>query len=297
MTLKHLKIYLAVYRTENVTRAAQDLHMTQPAVTRAIQEIEHYYGVRLFERINRRLYVTEIGREFYAYALHITDSFHQMERELRNWDEFGILRLGTSISIGSHLLPRVLTQGKQRHPTLNIQTTVSNAQNLKNALLDNRLDFAVMEGGFNHELLETRFLSRDCLVPVLPPDHPRRGTDVSLAQLTEGPLLLREPGSAGREFVDHVFALHGISAQPVMESISTHVILQSVHAGLGLSFLPRHLVLEHIRSGFVSTCRLTDEQFLRENHLVWHRHKFLTQSAKDIMSIFQEEARREEQSE
>lgn len=290
MTLKHMKIYLEVYKTENVTRAAQHLHMTQPAVTRAIQEIEHYYGVRLFERINRRLYVTEVGREFYAYALHIADSFEQMERELRNWDEFGVLRLGTSVTIGNVMLPGVLSQARQRYPMLKIQTTVSNAQHLQAALLDNRLDFAVMEGGVNNELLEAQAFARDRLLPVLPPDDLRRGKTVTLKELTRGPLLLREAGSAGRSFVDHVFDLHGISAQPVMESISTQAILQAVHAGLGVAFLPDRLVHSSIERGFVSSCGISDETFARENLLVWHKHKFLTQSAKEIMQIFREAA-------
>ena len=69
MTLRHLRVFLAVYQTQNVTRAAERLHMTQPTVTRAVQELERYYGVRLFERINRRLYITQSGRQLYALSL------------------------------------------------------------------------------------------------------------------------------------------------------------------------------------------------------------------------------------
>ena len=75
MTIRHILIFLAVYRAMSVTKAAERLHMTQPAVTRAIQEIERYYGVCLFERLNRRLYVTKSGEALYAYALHIEDTF------------------------------------------------------------------------------------------------------------------------------------------------------------------------------------------------------------------------------
>lgn len=75
MTLRHLRVFLAVYQTQNVTRAAERLHMTQPTVTRAVQELERYYGVRLFERINRRLYITQSGRQLYARAVHIVGSF------------------------------------------------------------------------------------------------------------------------------------------------------------------------------------------------------------------------------
>lgn len=286
MTLRHMKIYLAVYQTENVTRAARELNMTQPAVTRAIQEIEHYYGIRLFERINRRLSVTELGKEFYAYALHIVDSFDQMERELRNWDEFGLLRVGTSVSIGNFLLPRVLAAFRRSHPNLRVKAQVSNGQSLQNALLENRLDFAVIEGNVSNELLNTSVIGEDRLVPVLPPEDPHRGQAVPLKELMGQPLLLREIGSVGRSFLDHVFALHGITAAPVLESISTQALLQAVHTGLGVSFLPEQLVRERIAGGFVSTCTVTDETFCRSNHLVWHRNKHLTPSAKQLMELF-----------
>lgn len=118
MTLRHMKIFLAVYQTQHITKAAQQLRMTQPAVTRAIQEIESYYGIRLFERINRKLYITQTGTMFYTYAVHIVDSFDQMEKGLRDWDQLGLLRVGTTIALGTDLLPRVLVRFQQSHPNL-----------------------------------------------------------------------------------------------------------------------------------------------------------------------------------
>ena len=82
MTIRHIRIFIAVYRAMNMTRAAEELHMAQPAVTRAIQEMEHYYGVRLFERLGRHLAATECAKELYGYAVHIDDTFAVMERRL-----------------------------------------------------------------------------------------------------------------------------------------------------------------------------------------------------------------------
>ena len=85
MTIRHIRIFIAVYRAMNMTRAAEELHMAQPAVTRAIQEMENYYGVRLFERLGRHLAATECAKELYGYAVHIDDTFAVMERRLRGW--------------------------------------------------------------------------------------------------------------------------------------------------------------------------------------------------------------------
>lgn len=121
MTIRHIRIFLEVCRTMNVTRAAENLYMTQPAVSRSIHEIEQVYGVRLFERLNQRLYLTDSGRRMRAYAVHIVDTFDQMERELSDGDERGMLRIGASITLGNYELPGVVRRMKQERPSLRLQ--------------------------------------------------------------------------------------------------------------------------------------------------------------------------------
>ena len=108
MTLRHMKIFTAVFRNSNITRAAEELHLAQPSVSLAIKELEEYYGIRLFERIGRGISPTEGAKEFYGYALHIVSLFDEMEIKIKNWDTLGTLRLGTSIAIGTHILPILL---------------------------------------------------------------------------------------------------------------------------------------------------------------------------------------------
>lgn len=102
MTLRHIRIFLAVCENgNNTTRAARALYLAQPAVSRAVAELEEYYGVRLFDRIGRRLYLTEAGRRMWEYAVHICGLFDDLEKGLRGWDEQGVLRVGASIN-GTH---------------------------------------------------------------------------------------------------------------------------------------------------------------------------------------------------
>lgn len=284
MTLRHMKIFLAVYQAQQITKAARQLCMTQPAVTRAIQEIEAYYGVRLFERINRKLYITQTGTMFYTYAVHIVDCFDQMEKGLRDWDQLGVLRVGATIALGTDLLPKVLVRFQRANPSLQIRSVVSNGAALQQALLDNQLDFAVIEGSVGQEELASRAIAPDRLVLILPPNDPRaKWEHLALRDLADDPFLLRDKGSVGRAFLERVFALHELPLQPVMESVSTQAIIQAVHLGLGISFLPERLVAEAIRSGVVATKQLDDESFQRENHIVWHKQKFLTASARALM--------------
>lgn len=287
MTLRHLRVFLAVYQTQNVTRAAERLHMTQPTVTRAVQELERYYGVRLFERINRRLYITQSGRQLYARAVHIVGSFDRMEKELKNWDEFGLLRIGATPTLASVLLPKTLMTFEKKHPKLRVRCSVENGTHLQEALADDRLDFALIEGEVAAEHLHAEPFSEDRLILLLPPDDPRRNAPaLTLRELAESPLLLREKGSMGRSFLDRVFAAHDLPLEPLMESISTHAIIQAVHAGLGISFLPQRLIRHSVESGFVATRAVDDEPFVRRNFAVWHEDKFLTRSAWELLEDF-----------
>ena len=287
MTLRHLRVFLAVYQTQNVTRAAERLHMTQPTVTRAVQELERYYGVRLFERINRRLYITQSGRQLYARAVHIVGSFDRMEKELKNWDEFGLLRIGATPTLASVLLPKTLMTFEKKHPKLRVRCSVENGTHLQEALADDRLDFALIEGEVAAEHLHAEPFSEDRLILLLPPDDPRRNASaLTLRELAESPLLLREKGSMGRSFLDRVFAAHDLPLEPLMESISTHAIIQAVPAGLGISFLPQRLIRHSVESGFVATRAVDDEPFVRRNFAVWHEDKFLTRSARELLEDF-----------
>ena len=286
LTIRHLRVFVAVCRARSVTRAAEALHMTQPAVTRAVQELERYYGVRLFERINRRLSPTACGERFYAQALHIVDSFDGMERGLRNWEEHGVLRVGATITLGTVLLPEAVAAFQRQHPGMRVEARVARGEEIRRALHDNRIDLALIEGGAADDDLVQEPLSQDRLVLITPPDDPLLKRErLLLADLRDCRLLLRETGSAGRALLEHVFAVHGVPLVPIWESASTRALVQAVAAGLGIAFLPERLVRDDLLAGRVCSRPVEDEPFRRDNGIVWHRNKFLTPSALAFLSL------------
>jgi len=145
MTLRHLKIFIAICDNDfNTTKAAASLHMAQPAVSLALSEIEKYYGVKLFDRIGRRLSITEAGKRFHEYASRITLLFDDMEKGMRDWDTFGKLRVGASIAIGSRFLPEYVSRFYETHPGTDVQVLVAPTDQLEQKLLSNELDFALI---------------------------------------------------------------------------------------------------------------------------------------------------------
>ena len=146
MTLRHLEIFCAVCAQGSFTRAAEKLNMAQPAVSAAVRELEEYYGVKLFDRISRRLYLTEAGKRFQQYASHVASLFDDMEKEMRDWEALGVLRIGASITIGSWLLPGYVKRFSKKYPGMDVRVSVEQSERLEKRLLNNELDFALMEG-------------------------------------------------------------------------------------------------------------------------------------------------------
>ena len=112
MTLRHMRVFVSVFRQGSITRAAEELHLTQPAVSLSVKELENYYGIKLFERYGRRIFPTEGAKIFYGYAVHIISLFDEMETRVRSWDERGILRVGASITVGTFILPQLAARAR-----------------------------------------------------------------------------------------------------------------------------------------------------------------------------------------
>lgn len=276
MTLRHMKIFVTVYQNKGITKASEMLHLAQPSVSLAIRELEEYYGIHLFERIGRRIFPTECGKDFYGYALHIVSLFDEMEKKVRNWDTIGTLRIGASVTIGTHLLPGIIQRASALFPDLTIEVFINNSTSIEEHILDNTIDIGLIEN--RPELPEVVFepFMKDSLCAVVPPGHPlNRKRSVTLPQLAKYPMLMREHGSAGREILDACFALKQITVHPLWESSSTQAIVKGVAAGIGISVLPYLLVEKDIQEHLIAQIPVTPP-LQRDFNIIYHKSKYLT---------------------
>ena len=276
MTLRHMKIFVTVFQQGSITGAARELHLAQPSVSLAIKELEKYYGLRLFERIGRHISPTEGSKEFYNYAIHIVSLFQEMEKKMKNWDAVGSIRIGTSITIGTHILPALTRRFQRKYPELRLEAFISKSSDIEQHLLNNSIDIGLIETQPEHpELTFTPFME-DTMCAIVPCHHPLAGqAEISLPQLAEYPFLMREHGSAGREILDAAFALKQISVRPVWESSSTQAIVRGVSEGVGVAVLPYLLVERDIEEGLVAMVSLT-EPIRRNLNIIYHKSKYLT---------------------
>ena len=287
MTIRHLKIFLAVCDGGcNTTRAAEALTMAQPAVSLALKELEQYYGVVLFDRVGRHLQITAAGKRLWEYASHITSLFDDMEKGMRDWDTFGILRVGASITIGSQFLPNYVKAFYARHPGTEIRAVIEPSDRLEAQILSSDLDLALMEGMSHSPSLESEEYMEDHLVVICP----ARGRFVQGQTLTQEEFrsqkfLLREPGSGTRETFQRVMEEAGLSVEPIWEAMSTTALVNAVINGLGVTVLPHRMVLGPLSKGLVVSVRVEGLEFRRKYYIVRHRAKYLTASARAFLDL------------
>ena len=282
MTLRHMKIFEAVFRHSNITKAAEELHLAQPSVSVAVRELEEYYGICLFERLGRRIVPTELGKEFYGYALHIVSLFDEMEQKIRNWDALGVIRIGASITMGTHILPPLLKQYQALYPELRTEVTIGKSAVIEQHILENKIDIGLIENQSEHPDINVLPFMEDYMQAIVAPDHPlAKYSQVTLEQLAQYPFLMREKGSAGREILDACFALEQITVHPLWESASTQAIVRGVAEGLGVAVLPCLLVRKNIEEHTVKMIPFP-QPLTRKLNLIWHRSKYLT----DNMNAF-----------
>lgn len=287
MTIRHIKIFLSVCENGcNTTKAAEAMHMTQPAVSLAIRELEQYYGVMLFERIGRRLRLTEAGQRFGEYASHISTLFDDMEKGMRDWDSFGLLRIGASITIGSQFLPSYVKAFYHRYPGTEVRAVVAPTDELERKILSSELDFALIEGVAHHPSIVSEEYMEDHLTVICPANGIfRNGQTLSVSEFKHQPFLLREPGSGTREVFDRAAERAGFTVTPIWEAMSTTALVNAVINGLGIAVLPHRMVTGPLERGSVVAVSVDGLDFSRKFHIIYHKEKYLTTSAKAFLDL------------
>lgn len=239
MTIRHLRTFVIVFQKESITKASEILHVSQPSVSLAIQELENYYHIRLFDRIGKRLSITEQGKWLYDYALHIVSMFDEMETEVKTWNNKGTLRIGSSITIGNFILPQLIEEFQKRYREVEIKVSVCNTKTIEQYILNNEVDLALIEGKTEYEQIQMEHLMEDplCLICAANSELVKQ-EKISLIDLERYPMILRERGSAVREMIEESLGYHQIHHRVIWESVSTQAIIRAVAKKLGMSILP-----------------------------------------------------------
>ena len=284
MTIRHLQIFMAVCRRQSVTAAAEELNMTQPAVSVAIRELESYYRTRLFDRMNRRIYLTAAGETLRQYADAILRSFDEAAAVLRDGDAEARCAFGANVTVSETVLPALLARLRAELPALRAEVFVHNAQELERRLLANELDFAVADSpSADKRLLASPLYSEHMAVLCAPDFLPE--APLSVRALSGQPMLLRESGSGSRLCVDAVFEAHGCPVRPQVESVSDLSLLRLAAERFGCTVLPRSLAADALARGLLREIPLADGAFDRRYFILRNRQKYQSAAVRRVIAI------------
>jgi DNA-binding transcriptional LysR family regulator len=243
ITLRQLKLFEAVARHLNYTRAAEELFLSQPAVSMQIKQLEESLGQPLFEQMGKKIFLTDAGKEVYRYSLTIASQLNEMDMVLKEMKGLHAGKLTLAVaSTANYFVPTLLGIFIQRHKGVTVDIDVTNRENLLKALAANSIDFAIMGRPPDGLELEAHQFMDNPLVVLAPPDHPLAGEKhVPLKKLRNETFIEREHGSGTRLARERFFAAHGAEGfRETMEMSSNEAIKQAVQAGLGLGVLSLH---------------------------------------------------------
>ena len=296
VTFRQLRVFTEVARQLSFARAAEALHLSPPAVTMQVKELEAQIGLPLFERSGRAVSLSTTGEYYLVYAKRLLATLKDAEDAMARFRrlETGLLTIGL-VSTAKYFVPRLLARFRQEHPGVDVRLQVSqNREQLLELLHANECDLAVMGRPPKEMAIRAEPFAPHPLVFVAPPDHPllRLGHPPAEA-LAPYPFIVREQGSGTRSAMDAFFREHRIEPRLQMELASNETIKQSVMAGMGLSFLSLHTVGLELRTGLLSWVEVEGTPVLRSWNLVHLLSKLLSPAAEAFRYFVLEEGEAE----
>ena len=294
ITLRQLKIFEAVARHLSFSRAAEELHLTQPAVSMQVQALEDLAGLPLTEQAGKKVRLTAAGEEIARQARRVAEQLREAGEALAALKgvEAGRLKIGV-VSTAKYFAPALLAEFRRRHPGVELNLTVSNRGTIVRYLAENVIDLAIMGTPPSEFETVAKVFADHPLVFIAAPDHrlaDKKRIDPQL--LAAETLLIREPGSGTRAALERYLAEHKVTAGATMELDGNETIKQAVMAGLGLSFISEHTIGLECSVGRLVKLNVTGTPLKRQWRLVYRTDKRLMPAAIAFVQFMDSEGSR-----
>lgn len=288
MTLEQLRIFVAVAEREHLTQGARVLNLTQSAVSSAIATLEARYATKLFDRIGRRIALTEAGRLFLTEARAVLARAAAAETVLADLSGLtrGSLALMASQTVANYWLPPLIQHFRREHPGIVVSLAIGNTETVSAAIHDGVADLGFIEGEIDDPALAMTAVAEDELVIVVPPGHAWTQKPPSPAELKQGAWVLREPGSGTRAMFEAALPGFGLTAADLtvtLELPSNEAICAAVAAGAGATAISRLVAANAIAAGRLTTVALPlpKRRFLA----LRHKERYLAKAAAAFLAL------------
>jgi len=277
ITLRQLKVFESVARKLSYTGAARELHLSQPAVSMQIKQLEESTGLPLFEQVGKKTFLTEAGKEFYHYTRVILQQLEEVDEVLEALKGVSRGRLEITVATTANAFAtRLLAMFKQRHGGVTISLDVTNRETLLRQIADNEKDIAIMGRPPGDQELTAHPFADNPLVIVAAPDHPlATEKHIPLSKLRDETFVVRERGSGTRTAMERFFNEHKMAITSSLEMNENEAIKQAVQAGMGLGIVSMHTLELELETGRLVILDVEDFPIMRHWYLVHRASKRL----------------------
>jgi len=290
MADRRLQVFHTVARLLSFTKAADSLHMTQPAVTFQVRQLEEQFNTRLFDRTHNRISLTEAGKRVYEFSDRIFELYSEMENAVRDMtgEISGVLVIGASTTIAEYMLPSLLGDFKKKYPDVNVHLKVSNSDGIVSMVENNDIDLGVVEAPVMNKNLVVEECRKDRLVAIVPPQHSLvANKQVQLRDLMDDAYIAREEGSGTREVIQDYLEDLGMQSSDLhiaMELGSPEAVKGAVEASMGVSIVSEVTINKELQLGTLVALEL-DPPIERPFSFVHQKQKFRQRAMDELLEF------------
>ncbi len=280
MNLNQLRIFYFAAKHGSFSAAAEALFITQPAVTKQIQQLQAAHGVKLLNRFGKKMVLTDAGEALYSFADRIFQIESQAEENLRDFQQrkSGRLRIHASESFGAYYLPFIINLFRKKYPKIDIALNIFTNQHIVENTIRLENDLGFISSPLEHKKLVVSEILEDRLILIVPPSHPFARKKVLDPWKLEGQsIIMHEKGSASRNIVDEFIRKNNLFVSVTLELSNNEAIKRAVEQGLGLSLISENVVREEIERKKLKPIPLADPTLKRKFYLIYHKDKYLSQ--------------------
>ncbi|NBI06192.1 LysR family transcriptional regulator [Senegalia massiliensis] len=289
MTIRHLKIFIEVVETGKMSVAANNLFLAQPTISQVIKELEEHYDALLFERLNRKLYITEEGKKLLSYARKLVKEFDKLEENMSLHDGGTKINIGATITIGNSILSEIINNIKNEDKKIHTYTYVNNTSIIEDKLVNSELDIAIVEGEIQNPNLITIDGINDYLILTCSKNHKLANRKkIKLEELKDMDFVMREKGSGTRKTFEDYMNAHNIDINTVWECGCPGAMKDAVLNNNCMAVLSARLVEDEMKNGEIKMIENREFIWERNFSIVYHKDKIIDEKLKTIIKVIKD---------
>lgn len=285
-----MNTFIAVYENMNLTKAAAQLNITQPAVTQHIHYLEDYYGIKLITYEGKKLHLTEEGMVLYQTAITMKHDESYLREQIRNLNKKRLI-FGATLTIGEFVMAKHIKAMLNSYPDIELRMIIGNTSELLEKLRLSKIDFAIVEGNFTKKDYDFLVYSQERYIPICHKDYPLHSKPVKLTDLLSERIIIREKGSGTREILEKSLEARNLNLEDfrhVIEIGGMNAIKSLVEAGCGITFLYEAAVRKELEQGLYKEIKLEDFHVIHDFDFIWNKGSAFTDSYKKTYELLKD---------